>query len=52
MKESGIAAMHDLQTSIFHGHNQLVFLSPESVVNNFCWTDMLAYPIYKENLVG
>ena len=58
MKERVVAAVYageatdELQTSIFHGHYQLVFLSPESLVNNFRWRDMLANPIYKENLVG
>ena len=58
MKEREVAAVYageatnDLQTSIFHGYYQLVFLSPESLVNNFCWRDMLVNPIYKENLVG
>ena len=37
MREIGVAgeATNELQTSIFHGHYQLVFLSPESLVNNF-----------------
>lgn len=34
------------------GKYQLVYISPESIINNYQWHDMLANPVYQKHLVG
>ena len=42
----------DVEVGICSGKYQLVFMSPESLLNDDRWRDMLQSPIYQERLVG
>ena len=41
-----------LATAISDGKYQLIFTSPESLLCNETWRDMLQSPIFQENLVA
>lgn len=38
--------------AIFKGRYQLVFISPESLIRNLRWREMLQSNVYQQNLVG
>ena len=44
---------HDLNTvqGVKEGTSQLIFISPESLLNNHQWRDVLLTDVYQENLV-
>ena len=38
--------------AVFKGQYQLVFISPESLIRNLRWREMLRSDVYQQNLVG
>ena len=58
MNERGVRAVYpgmadeELAESVCSGSFQLVYLSPESLLTDGRWRDMLQNPIYQERLVG
>ena len=59
MKKRGISAVyvgdssgHDITTKICSGTFQLVYLSPESLLTNDTWRDMLQTPTYQQHLAA
>ena len=42
----------EVQRMVLKGEVQLVFISPESIINNFKYRKMLLSPPYKANLVA
>ena len=40
------------ETEVCEGKYQLVFLSPEALLTNPMWRDMLQSPVYHSNLVA
>ena len=40
------------EEDVCNGVYQLVFLSPEALLTNDTWRDMLLSPVYQENLVA
>ena len=58
MKERGVSAVYagmadeELEGEVCAGCYQLVFLSPESLLTDGRWRDMLQSPVYHERLVG
>ena len=58
MNERGVRAVYagmaddELAESVCSGSFQLVYLSPESLLTDGRWCDMLQNPIYQERLVG
>ena len=58
MNERDVTAVYagdiDLETEreICEGRYQLVFMSPEALLGDNRWRDMLISPVYRQNLVG
>ena len=59
MKKRGISAVyvressgHNITTKICSGTFQLVYLSPESLLTNDTWRDMLQTPTYQQHLAA
>ncbi len=58
MTERNVTAVYagevddDTETAICLGQYQLVFFSPEALLCDDRWRDMLLCPVYQENLVG
>ena len=58
MRERGVSAVYagmadeELEAEVCTGEYQLVFLSPESLLTDDHWRDMLQSPVYHERLVG
>lgn len=42
----------EVTKGIHDGEYQLVFISPESIISNLYWREMLRTPVYQENLVA
>jgi len=42
----------EVTKGIHDGEYQLVFISPESIISNLYWREMLRTPVYRENLVA
>ena len=42
----------EVETDILTGKYQLVFMSPEALLGNDKWRDMLVSSVYQQNLVG
>ena len=45
-------ADESIETEICEGKFQLVYMSPEALLTNFTWRDMLLSPVYQSNLVA
>ena len=41
-----------VKDAVFEGQYQLVFISPESLIRNLRWREMLRNDVYQHNLVG
>ena len=48
----GDVVSSEVENEVCLGKYQLIFTSPETILNDFRWRDMLLSPVYKENLVG
>lgn len=58
MKEKGVSAVYvggvndEVETKVCNGEYQLVYLSPEALLTNETWRDMLGSDVYQQNLVA
>ena len=58
MTEKGASALYvgetdeTTMTEVCEGNYQLVYISPEALLTNSTWRDMLQSPIYQSNLVA
>lgn len=58
MKMRGASAVYvgdvddKMEGDICSGQYQLVYLSPEALLTNDMWRDMIQNPVYQENLVA
>ena len=43
---------HTVKLGVLKGQYQLVFISPESLLRNLQWREMLRSPTYQSHLVG
>ena len=50
LSNRGIKAVH--VTGIHEGKFQILFFSPEQLLQNSAWRDVLLSPVYVENLIG
>ena len=42
----------ETENEVCDGKYQLVYLSPEALLTNMTWRDMLQSPVYQQNLVA
>lgn len=59
LMSKGLMAAHvgevgedDLHQAIHKGQYQILFFSPESLLRDVVWREMLLSPLYKKNMVG